>query len=206
MSGTDSMSEFVIRPAREEELADVGHLISYAFNDLDANIYLVPPLDDRLPVMADFFTLLTEHAHKYGRVDVIDRPDIGGLAATAVWFDQSKESPDPEHYERRLKALAGQYLERFEALDELFEKHHPAEPHWHLAFLAVHPDHQDHGLGSKLMRRTHDELDQAGLPAYLEATNQNNVRLYRRHGYKDMLPFEMLLPDGTPFFRMWRAA
>ena len=30
------------------------------------------------------------------------------------------------------------------------------------------------------------------------------VRLYRRHGYADMDPFDMLLPDGTPFFRMWR--
>ncbi len=56
------------------------------------------------------------------------------------------------------------------------------------------------------MKRTHDELDRGGVPAYLEATNENNVRLYRRHGYVDMDPFEMLLPDGTPFFRMWRAA
>jgi len=153
--------------------------------------------------MADFFTLLTEHAHKYGRVDVIDRAG-GGLVATAVWFDRSKDMPEPEHYDHRLKSLAGQYLERFQALDELFDKHHPAEAHWHLAFLAVHPDEQEHGLGSRLMRRTHDELDQAGVPAYLEATNENNVRLYRRHGYTDMLPFEILLPDGTPFFRMWR--
>jgi hypothetical protein len=56
------------------------------------------------------------------------------------------------------------------------------------------------------MKRTHDELDRAGLAAYLEATNENNVRLYHRHGYADMDPFEMLLPDGTPFFRMWRAS
>jgi ribosomal protein S18 acetylase RimI-like enzyme len=55
------------------------------------------------------------------------------------------------------------------------------------------------------MKRTHDELDAGGVPAYLEATNENNVRLYRRTGYVDMEPFEMLLPDGTPFFRMWRA-
>jgi len=194
-----------IRAAGEAELAEVGRLISYAFNDLDANVYLVPQLDDRLQVMADFFTLLTGHAHKHGRVDVIDRPG-GGLAGAAVWFDRSKEMPDPEHYDRRLKSLAGQYLERFQSLDELFEKHHPLEAHWHLAFLAVHPDAQDRGLGSKLMRRTHEELDRAGAPAYLEATNQDNIRLYRRHGYTDMLPFEILLPDGTPFFRMWRTA
>jgi hypothetical protein len=55
-----------------------------------------------------------------------------------------------------------------------------------------------------LIRRTHEDLDRAGVPAYLEATNDDNVRLYRRHGYADMDPFEMLLPDGTPFCRMWR--
>jgi ribosomal protein S18 acetylase RimI-like enzyme len=193
-----------IRGAREDELAAIGHLISLSFLHLAADAYLVPPLDDRLPVMADFFTLLTEHAYAHGRVDVIDSPDGDGIVATAVWFDRTGDMPEPPQYSERLRALAGVHLDRFEALDELFDKHHPAEAHWHLAFLAAHPDHQERGLGSALMRRTHDELDAAGVPAYLEATNENNVRLYRRHGYADMIPFEMLLPDGTPFFRMWR--
>jgi ribosomal protein S18 acetylase RimI-like enzyme len=195
-----------IRPAREDELEAVGRLIAYSFNDLDANVYLVPPLDDRLPVMGDFFTLLAEHAHTYGRVDVIEDRSGTGLTATAVWFDRTQDAPAPAHYDERLQSLAGEYLDRFQALDELFEKHHPLETHWHLAFLAVHPDEQHRGLGSLMMSHTHDELDRAGLPAYLEATNQDNIRLYRRHGYTDMLPFEILLPNGTPFFRMWRAA
>jgi ribosomal protein S18 acetylase RimI-like enzyme len=195
---------FTIRPAREDEIPAVGYLIAYAFNDLDADAYLVPPLEDRVNVMADFFTLLTEHAQSYGRIDVIDRADGDGLAACAVWFDYTREAPDPDDYEQRLAGLAGKYLDRFQALDELFAKHHPHDEHWHLAFLAVHPEEQHHGLGSKLMKRTHDELDAAATPAYLEATNADNVRLYRRHGYADMDPFEMPLPDGTPFFRMWR--
>lgn len=195
---------FAIRPAQEHEIPAVGYLIADSFNHLDADAYLVPPLEDRVNVMADFFTLLTEHAHSYGKIDVIERPGGDGLAATAVWFDYTREAPDPENYEERLAKLAGKYLDRFQALDELFAAHHPHDEHWHLAFLAVHPEHQDHGLGSKLMKSTHDELDAAATPAYLEATNPNNVRLYRRHGYVDMDPFEMLLPDGTPFFRMWR--
>ncbi|MFI6078001.1 GNAT family N-acetyltransferase [Actinoplanes sp. NPDC051343] len=195
--------QFIIRPAREDEIPAVGYLIADSFNDLLADAYLVPPLEDRLTVMADFFTLLTEHAQSYGRIDVIDRPG-GGLAACAVWFDYTREAPDPDNYEERLAKLAGKYLDRFQALDELFAEHHPHDEHWHLAFLAVHPEEQAHGLGSKLMERTHEELDKAGTPAYLEATNANNVRLYRRHGYVDMNPFEMLLPDDTPFFRMWR--
>jgi ribosomal protein S18 acetylase RimI-like enzyme len=194
-----------IRAARQDEIPAVGRLISHSFFDLDANAYLVPPLDDRLPVLADFFTLYSEHAFTYGRIDVIDNPAGDGYAAVAVWFDNTTEAPAPENYEQRLSDLAGDYLDRFVALDELFDKHHPSDPHWHLAFLAVHPDHQDHGLGSLLMTKTHDELDRAGIPAYLEATNANNVRLYRRRGYADMEPFEMLLPDGTAFFRMWRS-
>ncbi len=198
------MSDYDIRPALEDEIPAVGQLISYSFDELAADSYLVPVEADRLRVMADFFTLLTEHAYKYGRVDVIERPGGDGLAATAVWFDYTQESPDPENYDTRLAELAGPYHDRFLALDELFEKNHPHDEHWHLAFLAVHPGEQAHGLGSKLMTRTHDELDRDGTPGYLEATNINNVRLYRRHGYVDMDPFEMPLPDGTPFYRMWR--
>ena len=199
------MSEYPeIRAAREDELSAVGHHVSLSFFQLPQCAYLVPSLDDRLQVHADYFGLLTEHAHNYGRVDVIDDPAGDGFAAAAVWFDYTREAPDPPNYEERLVAMAGQYLDRFQALDELFAKHHPHDAHWHLAFLAVHPDHQDQGLGSKLMKRTHDELDAAGVPQYLEATNENNVRLYRRTGYADMETFEMPLPDGTPFFRMWR--
>ena len=195
-----------IRSAGEEEIPAVGHLISYSFQNLPQNGYLVPSPGDRIPVMADFFTLYTEHAFKYGRIDVIDNPGGDGLVAAAVWFDNTTEAPAPDRYEERLREITGEYADRFIALDELFDKHHPHDPHWHLAFLGVHPDHQDHGLGSHLMEHVHDELDRSGVAAYLEATNEDNVRLYRRKGYADMDPFDMLLPDGTPFFRMWRAA
>jgi GNAT superfamily N-acetyltransferase len=193
----------MIRSAEEQEISAVGELIAVAFNHLDANAYLVPPLSDRVVVMARFFTLLTGHAFHHGRVDVVPGAD-GRPVGTAVWFDLTREIPDPPGYEDRLAALAGPYRPNFDALDQMFAKHHPHDPHWHLAFLAVHPSRQGDGLGSALMRRTHDELDRAGVAAYLEATNDDNIRLYRRHGYADMDPFEMLLPDGTPFYRMWR--
>jgi len=196
-----------IRPALDEEIPAVGELIAVSFNELGANVYLVPPLADRVPVMADFFTLLTEVAAGHGRVDVVDGADgADGLAATAVWFDYTKPVPEPAEFDKRLAALAGPYRAHFDALGELFATHHPHEPHWHLSFLAVHPSRQGAGLGGALMRRTHAELDRAGVPAYLEATNDDNIRLYRRAGYRDLDPFEIYLPDGTPFFRMWRPA
>lgn len=198
------MSGYQIRPAAEAEIAAVGALVALSFNDLDANAYLVPPPADRLRVMGDFFTLYTEHAFRYGRVDVIE--EDGALIGTAVWFDRTTDIPEPPEYQSRLANLSGPYLANFEALDELFDKHHPTEPHWHLAFLAIHPDHQDRGLGSALMSSMHGVLDGENTPEYLEATNDNNIRLYRRHGYDDMVPFDIVLPDGTPFYRMWRPA
>jgi len=198
------VAEPTIRAALATEIAAVGELIAVSFNHLGPNLYLVPPLVDRVPVLADFFALFTEVAAEYGRVDVIDGAD--GPVATAVWIDYTHPVPEPADFDKRLAALAGPYRAHFDALGELFATHHPHEPHWHLSFLAVHPSRQGTGLGSALMGRTHAELDRAGLPAYLEATNDDNIRLYRRSGYRDMDPFEINLPDGTPFFRMWRPA
>jgi len=182
----------------------VGALIGLSFDQLVQCASLVPRPTDRLRVMSAYFGMLTEHAFRYGLVEVIDNDR--GLEGAAVWFDRSGDMPEPLDYERRLAALAGPHVTNFQALDDIFDKNHPTDPHWHLAFLAVHPDHQDKGLGSALMRRTHAELDAAGIPEYLEATNEQNIRLYRRHGYAPMEPFDIRLPDGTPFYRMWRPA
>jgi ribosomal protein S18 acetylase RimI-like enzyme len=192
----------IIRPASEAELPAVGELIALSFDHLEQNASLVPDPAARLRVMTDFFTMLTVHAPLCGKVDVIDDPE-GGLAAAAVWFDRTREMPEIADYDERLAELAGEFLPNFLALDEVFDKNHPLDPHWHLAFLAVHPGQQSHGLGGALMDSTHQDLGRT--PAYLEATNEDNIRLYRRHGYAEMTPFDIRLPDNTPFYRMWRA-
>ncbi|GAB3810619.1 GNAT family N-acetyltransferase [Micromonospora zhanjiangensis] len=175
-------------------------LIARSFDHLDANHYLVPDPDRRLPVMRDFFHLLTAHAAD-GAGEVLLTAD---RSATAVWFDRTAEPSAPADYEQRLADLAGPHLHRFTELDELFDGNHPEEPHWHLAFLAVEPARWGQGLGSALMRQTHTRLDEQGLAAYLEATNPDNQRVYRRHGYAEMTPSAIRLTDGTPFYRMWR--
>jgi ribosomal protein S18 acetylase RimI-like enzyme len=60
---------------------------------------------------------------------------------------------------------------------------HSKEPHWYLALLGVDPSYQGRGFGSGLLGHALTVVDQSGLPAYLEATNLNNRRLYERHGF-----------------------
>ncbi|MDF5758281.1 GNAT family N-acetyltransferase [Spongiactinospora sp. TRM90649] len=190
-----------VRGAAETEAGHVADLIATAFAPLAATAFLVPPPTARHDVMTANFRIFVDHALHHGEIDVIR--DGPGIAATAVWFPHTVPLPEPPDYDRRLVAACGEWTERFRVLDTLFEKHHPAEPYHHLAFLAVHPSWQNRGLGSTLLRHHHARLDPR-VPAYLEASGLRSRSLYCRHGYLPRAPFH--LPDGTPFWPMWRPA
>jgi GNAT superfamily N-acetyltransferase len=190
-----------IRPAADHvDVAAAAALIARSFDHLAANHYLVPDPRERLRIMEDWFSVLTEHAAN-GAGEVLLTHD---RSAVTVWFDRTSEPAEPDNYEKRLTELAGDFVGRFHELDELFEENHPVDPHWHGAFFAVTPARQGQGLGTALIGHTLARLDRDGIPAYLEGTNDENRQLYRRLGFADMSPSEIRLGDGTPFFRMWR--
>lgn len=61
----------------------------------------------------------------------------------------------------------------------------PTVEHQYVATLACHPDHQGTGVGGRLMRAFLDEdVDPAGQHAALVTTKSDNVRWYRRHGFR----------------------
>jgi predicted N-acetyltransferase YhbS len=174
-----------VRHATTADAAQVAELIATAFAQLKVVNYLVPDRRERHRIL------------EHGDVHLVD----DGHAA-AVWFPRTAPLPAPRDYDSRLAECTGEWVERFRVLDALFEQHHPAEPHHYLAFLAVHPDHQDQGLGSALLRHHHGRL--GGVPAYLEASSTGSRDLYTRHGYQVRERFA--LPDGTLFWPMWRPA
>jgi GNAT superfamily N-acetyltransferase len=127
----------------------------------------------------------------------------GQLSGVALWFPLTSLIPPPQDYETRLKEVTGDAFERACLLDAALDANHPLEPHHYLAFLAVRPECQSRGVGSALLDRHHARLDQAGLPAYLEANHPRNRDLYLRHGYRVRSVIE--LPDGPPLWTMWRS-
>lgn len=94
--------------------------------------------------------------------------------------------------------------------DDLFsvfaemEEYHPKEPHWYLAMIGVDPSRRGQGLGSALLKATLVQVDEQGLPAYLESSNPANLPLYERHGFE--LQGEIRRGDGPPIFPMLRPA
>ena len=83
---------------------------------------------------------------------------------------------------------------------------HPKRPpHWYLAVLGVVPEWQGRGLGSLLMRPALEEIDAAGVAAYLETSTPRARSLYQRHGFT--ITGELSVPmGGPPIWLMWRDA
>jgi ribosomal protein S18 acetylase RimI-like enzyme len=182
------------------DIDTVAGIIAVSFDHLDVIRFLVPDPGRRRTVSRDWYRLYVEHAVG-GAGQVVMTEDA---SAAAVWFDRTGEIKEPEDYGNRLADLAGNDLPQFVRLDLQMDAYHPNDPHWHLLFLAVRPDRWNQGLGSKLMNYTHSRLDAEAIPAYLEATSDQNRRLYRRHGYTDMNPPTLAVTDNINLHRMWR--
>ncbi|MFI6762018.1 GNAT family N-acetyltransferase [Micromonospora sp. NPDC050417] len=194
------MTAPVIERAETADARVLGELIAEAFQSLAACRWLVPDPVGRLQILSDDFHILVEHALEWGLVET-----TADRRAVAVWLPAVGDPlPPPSDYDKRLVAACGEWTERFRLLDDLFEANHPQEAHHHLAFLAVGPERQGNGVGSALLRHRHAFLDEQGLPAYLDASSADSRDLYARHGYRASEPFR--LPDGTPFWPMWRPA
>lgn len=184
-------------PADRRHIGTVADLVAEAFAELPAVAWLVPD-GDRRAIPRGHFALLVEHAMTWGEVHLTTDG-----AGAAVWFFRDGDPPPPPaDYDARLAAATGAYLDRFRVLDELFDAHHPGEPHHHLGLLAVRPGRQGAGYGTALLRHHHRRLDAEGIAGYLEASSAASRALYARHGYLDRGRFR--LPDGPPFYPMWR--
>jgi ribosomal protein S18 acetylase RimI-like enzyme len=84
------------------------------------------------------------------------------------------------------------------------DKNHPTKNHFYLAFMAVSPQYQRTGLGSKILGATLKRIDGAGGAAYLENSNPRNAHLYERAGF---VAQKNISPDGAPpLVAMWRPA
>jgi ribosomal protein S18 acetylase RimI-like enzyme len=221
-----SLHQQIRRTATAEEVALAAEIIAETFTTLQTSAWLVPDPEERFAVLAGVFRIIAEHAFEYGHIDLVARPtdatrtagaaqpagvaQLSGLAAStdgsvgaAVWFHGEHPVPPPPDYAERLRLAAGEHTSRFEILDDLFDAHHPHEPHHHLALLAVLPTHQRRGIGRELLRHHHEILERDQIRAYLEASSVDSRRLYAGHGYRDRGQ-TFTLPNGATFYPMWR--
>ncbi|MBO3737538.1 GNAT family N-acetyltransferase [Actinoplanes flavus] len=177
----------------------ISELLAEAFLHGDLADWLIPHLDTRARICPRYFALHVEHAITHGQIDMTT-----DAAAVSIWYPIAGEPlPELPDYSQRLAEAVGRFRPRVAALDQAMNDHQPyGQPHFYLAFLAVHPNRQRRGDGSALLCHRHDQLDGTRTEAYLGATGPRNRRLYARHGYLPQPAFH--LPGGPRLYPMRR--
>ncbi|MCZ7423011.1 MULTISPECIES: hypothetical protein [unclassified Micromonospora] len=159
--------------------------------------WLVPDERRRPAVIAAVARIWTEHALLFGDAFLLR----DGTAAT-VWFHRYRPIPPPPRYDERLDDASGEHAVRFRRVDRLLAARRPAEAHNHLAFLAAPPDPDRAGQAAAVLAGSHRHMDNVGLPTYAEAHGDDDLRLYRRLGYRDRQ--RLSCPGGATVNLLWR--
>jgi GNAT superfamily N-acetyltransferase len=194
--GTDTM---IVR-ADDADIDVLSQVVADAFRDLAPCQWLIDDLAARREILPGYFRMYVEHAMAGGVVYT-----TAGRTAAALWIPAGPEGPgQPGGYGERLAEVTGQWAERFVVFDrELDARHLTGAAHHHLAVVAVRPDLQGHGTGTALLGAHHAILDDGGIIAYLEASDERTRGIYLRHGYADDgSPIE--LPGGPFMYPMAR--
>jgi ribosomal protein S18 acetylase RimI-like enzyme len=220
-----------VRKATPADFPSVADSMASAFLDNPITIWHVPNESRRLDVMRGFFRVLLENVYaRFGLVYTNVGEVASGAMWTAHDGQQGRRlvpglpllecrtcntsrghgrvprkmvvPPDTSaELERALTVVFRDFPRTFD-LFELFDAHHPQEPHYYVQFIGVRPECQGTGIGSALLRAMLERCDLEGVAAYLEADERSRL-LYAKQGFEAI--GEIRLPDGPSFWPMWRA-
>jgi GNAT superfamily N-acetyltransferase len=194
-----------VRAARRDEAALLGAVLADAFAEDPVFAWLIPPqLRGRDHRMRTFFTSMSRGYLRGGKPCYL----TGDASAAALWAAPGawamplsqiilEAAPSGLAFRRRLfRALRTQL--QIESLHA-----GQSRPHWYLGYLGTRRGRQGQGLGTQLLRQVLAGADTGGVPAYLESSNERNLPLYERNGFR-VIGELRALGHGPTIWRMWR--
>jgi ribosomal protein S18 acetylase RimI-like enzyme len=200
------MSESVhhsVLPATSRDIDRVSHALAAAFADDPLFCHLLPPQvrvrDKRLRRV---FAVDGARSLAYGGLWTTADAD-----AAAVWFPPGNWRGTSWEDLRELAAwlrIGGRRMGYFQRVrSTLYAHHRELPPHWYLLYIGTRPERQGKGFGDALLHAVLDRCDAEQVPAYLEATCERSIALYRRHGFIEQGTLDMP-PGCPPMTPMWR--
>lgn len=190
-----------VQVASATDLPAVVATLSEAFHAVPIFRWFIPDDGRRAEILPAFFSAMCEAYLPWGE---IHRSSDG--RAAALWEPPGARMPEAQAavLAERLPEVLGEYGSTMNEVGPLLAPWHPSEPHYFLHFLAVRPEAQGRGYGSALLRPVLDRCDAEGIPAYLDATSEENKRLYERHEF--VVQHKVTLRDSPPLWCMLREA
>jgi ribosomal protein S18 acetylase RimI-like enzyme len=196
----------VVRLARSDENEIASEILTDAFIDEDGLNYWLRQGAQKERARRKFFDAGVRDLIHPQR-DLWLAESNGAPAGAAIWLAPGRKPFEFGWFRELLItplffSVAGAAgMKRATELGKRLADHHPREPHAHLVFLGVHSAAQGRGVGSAILKTTLAPLDAQGVTAYLEASIERNVALYKRHGFDVTGEFDL---PGLHFWTMTR--
>jgi ribosomal protein S18 acetylase RimI-like enzyme len=193
----------VDRAARHHEEA-LGLALADAFRDDPVFEFLVPAdVSNREARLRLFFTSIARSYLRRDKHAYIAGDGRGGALWSAPGAWRLPPSEIVRETPANIKAF-GRNLPKALRLLTQVEGLHPKEPHhWYLGYLGTRCDSQGMGIGSSMLREVLAQADDTRTPAYLESSNERNLTLYERNGFRVVEEIKAL-GTGPSIYRMWR--
>jgi GNAT superfamily N-acetyltransferase len=191
-----------VKLVTEAEAEPVSELFALAFFDDPIWSWAFPDPARRMEHQRAWWSLYLHSAIPYASVWMTDD---GGAAA--LWIPPGEpelSDEDEASVEPLLRELVGAHADAVLTLLDRFASNHPRQrPHAYLSLLGTHPDHRGQGKGMRLLAANLAQLDEQGMPAFLESSNRANDHRYERLGFVQV--GEFATPAGGPTAAcMWR--
>lgn len=193
-----------VRVATRDDASLLGDVLADAFGEDPVFCWLIPPgAPKREQRMRTFFTSMARTYLRNGKLCYL----AGDNSGAAMWAPPGKwglpvKDMGVESFPQSI-AFRGRLLRALRTQLQI-DGIHPRKPrHWYLGYLGARQANQGQGLGSELLRTQLANVDAEGLAAYLESSNERNVPLYERHGFK-VTGEVKALGHGPTIYLMWR--
>jgi ribosomal protein S18 acetylase RimI-like enzyme len=197
-------AQLPVARAERTQADAIGTALAGAFADDPVFGWLIPTdIPNRDARLRTFFTSIARSYLRRDKHAFLAADDIGA----ALWSAPGSWSLPMTEIARESRPAVrafGRNLGRALRTQLEVESKHPKDPHhWYLGYLGVAPGHQGKGVGTLVLRAVLDDADDAGVPAYLESSNERNLTLYERNGFR-VVGSHRALGTGPTIWRMWR--
>lgn len=183
----------------------LGESLAKAFHDAPCYAFLLPDHADRESALAWLWgEFLATVSIRYGNVQVNQEGQAGSfmLAPGRSPSLRALVAAGLLSFPSRLGWLGswrilsmGVHLQRLRAL-------HAPMPHWYLLAMGVVPELQGRGLGYAFLTHAIRRSEADGVPCYLQAFSEQQVKYYEKRGFKILDRDE--LPMGLTLWNMLR--
>jgi len=182
------MKGMTVRPIKSEEIDQVASLISIGYKDDIFFKWIVEKDEDRHKIVTSYYRAYLNAKQCVAHVAVTSDHELIGAT---VWLPHDVGA---RLYEN-INAVVGTYADNFQAVADKSHDNEPTEgPFYQLVGFVVRKEMQGKGIGHQLLKYQLDQLDQIGMPTYLEAsTPYHGKGVYGKFGYQ---PFGELLVFG----------